>query len=94
MAPVNKVLVQRTWALHELDFRQFNKGPNILTSTNGSTLEEARSRAYGPEFKYDEFMRTPTKLVATILGICLALTVYCMVNIPPVSNMNFTTREC
>lgn len=84
MANVNKVLVQRTWALHELEFRQYGRGSNIISSTSGATLEQVQSQAYGPQFKYEEFMKTRTRLQAVILGIGMAMTVLCMVYIPPI----------
>jgi len=79
MANINKVLVQRTWALHELEFRRETK---TSASTSETTLKQTQSRSYGPWFKYEEFMITRTKLQAIILGVSIATIAFCMVYIP------------
>jgi hypothetical protein len=86
MSNINKVLLQRTWALHELEFRQFGRGTNISASTSGATLEQSKSRSYGPQFKYEEFLMTRTKLQAIVLSVATAILAFSMVYIPLVSD--------
>jgi hypothetical protein len=74
MAPVDKLIVQRTWGLHERERR--------LAPENGSTT----ARAYGPAFTYDEVMATAPALgILGGLAISIAtsvLVVACV--LPPV----------
>ncbi|PSS06495.1 hypothetical protein PHLCEN_2v3697 [Hermanssonia centrifuga] len=71
MASGNKAIVQRSWGLNE------NR------STNPETVsQDARIHAYGPKFKYTEFMVMPGKLSSIMLSLGLALSMVCLL-IPP-----------
>ncbi len=53
-------------------------------STNPETVsQDARIHAYGPKFKYTEFMVMPGKLSSIMLSLGLALSIVCLM-IPPV----------
>ncbi|EKM53778.1 uncharacterized protein PHACADRAFT_260290, partial [Phanerochaete carnosa HHB-10118-sp] len=69
MASTNRAIVQRTWGINELQALE-------------TTSSEARTRTYGPKFKYDEFMVQKGKISSVLLSLSLAFTAVCVL-IPP-----------
>ncbi|EIN06379.1 hypothetical protein PUNSTDRAFT_136243 [Punctularia strigosozonata HHB-11173 SS5] len=68
MAPVNKAVVQRTWALHTL--------AACRDPQNNAHLD------YGKTFTYDEFLTLRSRLASLAMGLGLALTGLCLMITP------------
>ncbi|KAF8058737.1 Saccharopine dehydrogenase-domain-containing protein [Lyophyllum atratum] len=65
MQPTNRKLVQRTFGLLEMQAR-------IDAAGSVENLKAARRERYGPEFGYDEFLVTPSRLSAVIVSSVVA----------------------
>ncbi|KAH8103424.1 Saccharopine dehydrogenase-domain-containing protein [Cristinia sonorae] len=73
LAGGNRAIVQRSWGLREYDLRKSSVNPP----------EDKRKSAYGPDFKYDEFLVTATWTSGLLLSLGFAFTVAFMF-LPPV----------
>jgi len=72
MAGVNRQIVHRSWGLHEYDMRR--------SSANGTV--EKRMLAYGPRFKYEEFLSRSNRTSAFFTSLALVVAAVCVM-FPP-----------
>jgi hypothetical protein len=68
MAPVNRAVVQRTWALNTLAARE---SPQTNANLN-----------YGKDFTYDEFLVMPSRIASMAMSLGLAMTGICLMFAP------------
>jgi len=79
MAPVNEAVVRRSWGLRER-FRLTHPTP----SSNISAPSSSRSpNAPGPLFSYQEFLRTPSRILGVALSITIFITAAAFALLPP-----------
>jgi hypothetical protein len=72
MAPVDKLVVQRTWGLLQ----------RAAIAADGEDAK-AKTRTYGDEFVYDEFMVTPSKFIGALVTLALTFG-FALIAFPPV----------
>ncbi|KAH8832228.1 Saccharopine dehydrogenase-domain-containing protein [Flagelloscypha sp. PMI_526] len=61
LAPLSRALLRRTWGLLELE----------------NARSEERISSYGPEFRYDEFVQTPNRLIGLFLTLIVVSFMFC-----------------
>ncbi|KAJ2931520.1 hypothetical protein H1R20_g5585, partial [Candolleomyces eurysporus] len=83
MRNTNVWLVQRTFGLLE--------AKALEVQASGTATEEEKAEAnkarYGPDFVYDEFMQTKSKLSGFLMSVCLAATFALLTFVRPTTNI-------
>lgn len=73
LASGNRAVVQRTWGLQQYQ---------LLSTSMSSVRNEAL--AYGPQFKYEEFLVKPNAFVAVTSSLTIAIGMFCLAVFSPV----------
>ena len=87
MASANTAVVQRTFGLNALLAEHSDTVLAAARAAAQETAQKIRPLAYGPEFRYAEYMTfSRSRFAASVFSVLLGLWFALMYNVPPVGS--------